>query len=132
MSKPEGFETTEYNTKFEDPYEKYKVLRQIVEDRKYGSPSLPSEAFRVDFSGNEAKVFYTSYEMHLPVRMKEIEAQSEAALNEVVKYLKKEFKSRTKMKLDMKELKDRRNYSVQKVSLNERYMYSSWRFYELA
>ncbi len=33
--------------------------------------------------------------------------------------------------LELKEKKDLANYTVQKVSLNERYMYTAWRFYDL-
>jgi hypothetical protein len=49
----------------------------------------------------------------------------------MVKHLKKEYKARTKKTLNLKENKERANYTVQKVSLNERYYYVSWRCYEL-
>jgi hypothetical protein len=130
MDKPESFEVQEYN-KFEDPYEKYKVLRQIVEDRKFHSPSAPTEAFRVDFVGDTMKVFYTTYEMFLPTRIKEVEKHVDDALSEIVKFLKKEYKSRTKQKLSITENKELRDYTVQKVSLNERYYYTAWRCFEM-
>jgi hypothetical protein len=76
-------------------------------------------------------LYYHCYEMHLPVRMREVEAQAKTILDEMVKHLKKEYKARTKKTLNLKENKERANYTVQKVSLNERYYYVSWRCYEL-
>ena len=69
--------------------------------------------------------------MNLPVKMKEIEATAREVLNETFKNLKKQFKEKTGDTLKAKEQKDMANYSVQKVSLNERYYYVAWRFYEL-
>jgi hypothetical protein len=56
-------------------------------------------------------------------------------IDESVKYLKKEFRARTGKALkltlsggDITEQTDR-NYTVQKVSLNERYYYNAWRVF---
>lgn len=127
MGKPEGFEVTEYAAK-ENIYEKFTAIHQIVEDKVRESPSA---GCRVSLSGNTMRLYYHCYEMHLPVRMKEVEAAAKTMLDEMVKHLKSEFKARTKRPLTLKEDKGLANYTVQKVSLNERYYFVTWRCYEL-
>ena len=130
MDKPESFEVQEYND-VREPYDTYRVLKQIVQDHGVDNP-VTSHAFRVQFVGDQAKVYYTCLEVSLPHRMAEVEKQASDAHRDFLRYLKKEFKSRTKHILDIKEQKDQADYSVQKVSLNERYYYCSWRFYTIS
>lgn len=130
MDKPESFEVQEYND-VREPYETYKVLKQILEDHKKDYP-VTSSAFRIQFVGDQMKVYYTCLEVSLPHRMAEVEKQAADAHKDFLKYVKKEFKSRTKHVLDCSEQKDQADYSVQKVSLNERYYFSSWRFYKIS
>jgi len=127
MQKPESFEVTEYA----DPkksYDKFSVIYQIIENKVRENPTF---GCRVSFVGNMLKLYFHCYEMHLPVRMKEIEKLAHDSLNEAVKMIKKEFKTITKEKIELKEDKTKANYTVQKVSLNERYYVVYWRFFEL-
>lgn len=127
MDKPEGFEVTEYG-KPHEVYSMYSVVHQIMEDR---GREAPNYGVKVAFTGNMLKVYYHCYEMCLPTRFTEIEGNANDSLNEAIKYIKKEYKKRTKKTLDLKEKKDLANYTVQKVSLNERYYTVFWRMYEL-
>lgn len=135
MEKAESFEVQEYDPEDLPVAEKLSVIKQILDDRK-NDPStagLPSFAFQIALQGDQLITKYHCYEMLLssPDRLKEVERQADASLTELLKYLKKEFKSRTKKALTLKERKELRNYSVTKVSLNERYYYVSWRVYEM-
>ena len=128
MSKIESFEVTEYGEDHNIPGRDRGVIKEIVRDMERKSPAM---GIQVSFTGNLMKLTHHCYEMHLPVRMKEVEANAKQCLDEAVKYIKKEFKERLKETLNIKEKKEMANTSVQKVSLNERYMYASWRFYEI-
>lgn len=129
MEKPESFEIAEYND-VREPYEKYQVLRQIIEDHRHDVP-VTTCSYKVDFVGDQMKVYYMSYEPMLPHRMKEVEKQSNDAHKEILRHLKKEYRSRTKNAVGLTEQKEKADYTVNKVSLNERYMFVSWRFYKL-
>lgn len=128
MKNVESFEVTEYGQDHRLPDETYSAIVEIVRDQVHEHPEAN---VRVSFTGNLMKLTYHCYEMLLPTRMREVEALAKSSLDATVKNLKKEFKKRTKNVLDVKEKKDMANYSVQKTSLNERYMCSFWRFYEL-
>lgn len=127
MKKPESFEVTEYGEQNE-VLSKYSTIRQIVDEHKR---EFPNAGIRCSFAGNMVKIMYHAYEMHLPVRMKEIQDQANDMLSSALKHIKKEFKSRRKETLNLKEKKDLANYTAQKVSLNERYYAVFWRMYEL-
>ena len=128
MDKAQGFETTEYGKEHEHPDWMLSAIEEIIRDQGTRSPNIN---VRVTFTGNLMKLTFHWYEMHLPTRMREIEELAREVLNDTFKNLKKKFKERTKEVLDAKEKKELANYTVQKVSLNERYMYAAWRFYEL-
>lgn len=125
--KPESFETTEYGVDSKTP-DKFATIGQIMSEHVRESPA---SGIRHAIVGKLLKVYYHTYEMHLPTKMPLIEETAEKSLNECVKHLKKEFKKRTRKDLDLKEKKELRNYSVQKVSLNERYYAVFWRMYEM-
>lgn len=127
MGKPESFEVTEYGTAHED-YDTLSVIRQIIQDLTRDNPAA---SMSVSFTGDMIKLTYSSFEMLLPTRIKEVEARSVEVFRDVVKHLKKEFKSKTKRTLTLKEKEELADYTVQKVSLNERYYYICWRHYEL-
>lgn len=129
MSKVESFEVTEYGEDHEIPTRKHGVIKEIVDEMTRQNPAM---GIQVSFTGDMVKLTFHSYEMHLPVRLKQVEDLAKTSLNEALKHLKKEYKVRTKETLNLKEKKEMANTSAQKVSLNERYMYSSWRFYELS
>jgi hypothetical protein len=130
MSKvePESYEVTEYSDPDMSLDKKIAAIAEIVQNKVASSPNLNT---RVAFTGNLMKLTFHCYEMHAPVRMKIIEDMCKETHNKVVKELKKEFKEKTGATLDLKEQKDLGNYTIQKVSLNERYLYAAWRFYEL-
>jgi len=128
MEKAESFETTAYGKEEGPPDKVFSAIEEIIRDQVSRSPA---SNVRVSFTGNLMRVSYHCYEMNLPVKMKEIEATAREVLNETFKNLKKQFKEKTGDTLKAKEQKDMANYSVQKVSLNERYYYVAWRFYEL-
>lgn len=123
----DSFETTEYGSGM-NVYEKYSTIHQIVEENGHKNPEF---GIKVALTGNVLKLYYHAIEQLAPTRMKEIEKRAHDALNEAVRYIKKEYKSRTKAPLDMKEMRDRANSTIQKITLNERYYYVSWRFFEL-
>jgi hypothetical protein len=77
------------------------------------------------------RVQLTMFEMHLPRRMKEVEDVAFKLLKGYVSEVKKEFKKRSKRDLKLKEIKDKADYTVSKVSMNERYYYVCWHLYEL-
>lgn len=129
MEKAQGWEVTEYGQEHNIPGRAQGYIKEIVQEMGRLSPSV---GLQVTFTGNMMKLTYHSYEMHLPVRIREVEERAKQALNEAVKELKKQYKVRSGEGLDITEKKDMANTSVQKVSLNERYMYASWRFYEFA
>ena len=130
MDKPESFEVQEYND-VREPYETYRVLKQILSDYQNENPVV-SSAFRIQFVGDQMKVFYTCLEVSLPHRMAEVEKQANDAHKDFLRHMKSEFKKRTKHPLTATEQKDMADYSVQKVNLNERYYFSSWRFYKIS
>jgi len=129
MEKAQGFEIAEYDQEHEIPARALGLMKEIIRDIARVSPST---GIQISFTGNLAKLTFHSYEMHLPVRMREVEERAKDVLNEAIKVLKKELKAQGGFKIDFKEKKEMANTSVQKTSLNERYVYSSWRFYEIS
>ncbi len=129
MGKAESFEVTSYSTEdAKRPDYVFSEITEIIRDQVEKSPNMN---VRVNFTGTLMRIAYHSYEMHLPVRMKEVESTAKSVLDESFKNLKKQFKERTGDTLKATEKKELANYTVQKVSLNERYYYVAWRFYEL-
>ena len=129
MDKPESFEVQEYND-VREPMQTFQTIKQIVEDERWDGRH-PSVAYKVDFLGDILRVQITMFEMHLPQRMKEVQETALKLQKAYVSALKKEFKKRTKTALALKEVKDKADYTVQKVNLNERYYYIAWHLYEL-
>ena len=131
MAKPEvkSFEVAEYSEPVLDTNTAYKTIRQIFYEFAHGSAK---HAVWADMSGDKLKIHYHSYEMHLPTRMKQVTDESNTILDKVVKELKAEFKKRTGSALKLSENKDLGSYAIEKVSLNERYYYKAWRFYNVS
>ncbi len=125
--KPESFETVEYSVEHKTQ-DRLGAIYQIVEQM---ARETPTAGVRASFTGNLLKLTYHCYEMHLPRRIRQVEDQSKQVLNRVVKDLKKEYRKLRSETLELKEKKELSNTSVQKVSLNERYLYAEWRFYEI-
>lgn len=131
----ESFETIEYDGEDLPVQEKLAALKQVFEDRKFDAeaPNIPTAGFQVHMQGDQMKIAYHCYEMHLHDhrRLQDVEDQARKSLDEMLKYLKKKYKQKTKKVLSVKEDKDLRNFSIQKVSLNERYYAIFWRVYTL-
>lgn len=126
-AKPEGFEVTEYG-KPHNIQDAYSVIYQIVQDKGRESPQF---GVRASLTGNMLKLTYMSYEMLAPSKMREITERGEECLKEMLKHIKKEFKSRARQTLELTEKKELSNYTLQKVSLNERYAYATWKMFEM-
>jgi hypothetical protein len=124
----ESFEQTEYSDP-KDPRDDLSLIYQIVHDFVSKDPAI---GIQPSLTGKYLRLTYTCYEMHLPTRLKVVEDQAHQRLKDMVSYLKKEFKKATKRTLSLKEKKDMEDYNTQKVSLNERYHYSRWRFFEIS
>lgn len=125
----ESFETQEYSEENE-AQSKFGTIYQIVEQMTRESPVA---GVRVVLAGNMLKFIYNCYEMHLHDvnRLRLIEDQAKQVLNSTISELKKQFRKLRKETLNLKEKKELANNAVQKVSQNQRYLYTSWRFYEL-
>ncbi len=123
----ESFEITSYGEKNQDA-ERQAIITQIFLDYKRESPS---SAIHVRFEGTHLKIFFISYEMFLPQKVKAVDEIAEKSIKEAVKHLKKEYKARAHSVLDLKEDKDLATRTVQKVSMNERYMYIASKAFEI-
>lgn len=126
---PESFEVQEYGNAHETQ-DRFGAIYQIVENMVRENPS---SGCRASLHGNLLRITYNAYEALLsnPDRKKMAEDAAKQYLNGTVSQLKKEYRKLRGKVLSLKEKKDMANCSIQKVSLNERYVYSSWRFYEL-
>lgn len=129
---PESFEVTEYGPEKDKKdliLREYSVIKEIVSEL---SSRTPAHGFQVKIGGpGLLQLVFHCYEMHLPRRMAEVAHQAKSLLDDAAKEIKKEFKARTGETLKLKELKEMANFTVEKVSLNERYYFVSWRCYEL-
>lgn len=132
MAKKEAYQSYEtQGTPYLQSEDRNALIAQISKDMPRQSPSA---GILVSFSGNELHVKYHCYEMHLcdRSRVDGLREESEKLLRDFVRELKKEYKKRAHSVLKMKEMKDRHDYSVQKISLNERFYFVLWQIYELA
>lgn len=80
----------------------------------------PSGGVRVSFQGEDVIVRYHCVERLLDdrTRVEALTKESEKFLKGFVKELKSEYRKRSGSTISMTEIKDRRNYTIQKVSLN--------------
>lgn len=126
---PESFEVQEYSSENESQ-SRFGVIYQIVEQLVRENPAA---GCRAALQGSLLKITYNAYEALLsdPQRLKVAEDAAKQYLNGTVSQLKKEYRRLRGKTLELKEKKDLANRYVSKVSLNERYIYSSWRFYDL-
>jgi hypothetical protein len=128
---PESFEVTEYGPEKEKEdgwLKEFSVIKEIVSEL---SQRTPAHGFQVKAGAGRLQLIFHCYEMQLPHRMAEVAHQAKSLLDAAAKELKKEFKARTGDSLKLKERKEEANFTVEKVSLNERYYFVSWRVYEL-
>lgn len=130
MNKIESFEVTEYGEKHEIPGKVQGAIKEIVLELKRENPSV---GVQVSFVNDMMRLSYHSYEAGLSnhLKIRDVEDASKKYLNETLKTIKSEFRKKMGKTLTVSEKKEMAGTSVQKVSLNERYMFSSWRFYEI-
>jgi len=129
MNENHSFDRTEYSSPEMNFADAYQVIRQIVVDMVHDVPNVGVWA---DMSGDQLKLHYHDYVMNLPVHLKDTVARADTAFKELKKHIQAEFKDRTGKALKLKEHKELENYSVEKVSLNERYYYKAWRVYSVS
>lgn len=84
-------------------------------------------------SGDRVFVEYHRYDTSLDNRgrLESLCGDVEKLIKDYLKSLKKEVKKRTKKAVKFKELKELGNYSVEKVSLNDRWYLIMWRVYDV-
>jgi hypothetical protein len=125
----QGYEVAPYSDTEFGPYEAFKVLKQSIVDLVRDSPA---HSVRADWVGDKVRVTFQSFVALYPIHRNQVDTEANEVQKQTVSYLKKEFKARTKKTLKLKEVKELGDYSVQKTSLNERYIYTCWRFYEIS
>lgn len=132
MRENDSFDVTEYGgvqgEKNDLINEKLSVIETLVRDYVKKQPNV---GVHVKFTGDMVRVTFACYEMHLPVKVRETERLARETLDEVVRSIRKDSKSMLKGGVSLTEVKELANYTVQKVSLNERYLYTCWRFYKI-
>lgn len=126
---PQTFEVAPYSDVEFGIGEAYKVIRQIMWDLVRDAPA---HAVRADLTGDKLKIHYLTYVVNLPVNIRRVEEECNEVFKQTVAYLKKEFKARSGRTLKLSEVKDLGDHSVEKTSLNERYYYKAWRFYDIS
>lgn len=124
---PQSFEITEYGDE-DDPQRMFSGIAQIGSEM---ISEMPNCAVRFRQEGDHLKVVYQTYEMFVPRKLANIQEQSRVSIKEAISHLKREFKKRYKKNLKLKEIKGSDNYTTQKVSMNERYAFTSWCVYEM-
>lgn len=126
---PQSYEVAIYSKPELDNNEVYRVIKQIFTDIQR---TQAQHAVWADWTGELLKIHYHSYEMFMPERMRDVEARSAEVIKKTVDMLKKEFKDRTGKNLKMVEQKGMADSAKEKVSLNQRFYYKSWRFYKIS
>lgn len=112
-----------------------RLLAQIAADKVR---DFPTSTVHLTMKGGDVRLTYISYEMFLPQKIAQVDAECDTSIKEMVKYLKKEYKTRSKKTLELKERKDKvgekainSGRTIEKVSMNHRYMYVSWKTFEI-
>lgn len=103
------------------------LINQITTDL---IPESSDYGFHVKFHGvDEMTVCFSTFEMDLPSRIKQVESMANTRLGEYEKALKKKYKELAGRTLRLKEKKDQREHGSEKVSLNHRYYFRCYRTY---
>jgi len=125
----QSFEVAPYSDTEFGTTEAHKVLMQIFKDLKRDSPA---HAVWGDMVGDQLRIHHQTTVVNLPQRMNQVEEECEQIFKSTVSHVKSEFKSRTGKALKLAEDKELRGHTTQKVSLNQRYYYTSWRSYHVS
>jgi hypothetical protein len=126
---PQTFEIAPYSDVPFGIKEAHQVVMQIFRDV---IRDAPAHAVWADMTGDLLKIHHNTYTMLLPQRMPQVEDESRQILDSTVSYLKKEFRTRTGKALKMPEQKELAGRTIEKVSLNERYMFKCWRVFKVS
>ncbi len=129
MNKPQSFEVAPYSDVGLGISEAFKIIKQIMGDLERDAPA---HAVRADMTGDKLKIHYLTYVAFLPTNIKRVEEECDLVFKSTVAHLKKEFKARTGKALKLTEVKGLSDHTVEKTSLNERYYYKAWRFYDFS
>lgn len=131
MEDAKGFEVTEYG-KGSDERAKRSAILTAVSRMERDNPTV---AIRAKFEGLLMKLTYHSYEMGVASNIKDVTQRANRSLDEALKYIKREYREYYAgdgpPRVDFKELKEKRDHTVQKVSMNERYYVLFWRVYRV-
>ncbi len=126
---PQSYEVAPYSDPDFGVNEAFKAIKQIMGDLERDAPA---HAVRADMTGDKLKIHYMTVAVNLPLHMKRVEDEADQVFRSTVSYLKKEFRARTGRTLKLKEARELGDHAVEKVSLNERYYYKAWRFYDFS
>ncbi len=126
---PQSFEVAPYSDVGLGINEAFKVIKQIMGDLQRDAPA---HAVWADMAGDKLKIHYLTYVAFLPANVKRVEEECDLVFKSTASYLKREFKARTGKALKLAEVRELANHSVEKTSLNERYYYKAWRFYDIS
>jgi hypothetical protein len=129
MNENHSFDVTQYSDPEMGYAEAARVIKQITVDMVHDKPSIGMWSTMV---GNHLRLHYHEYVMNLPVHIKETAGRADDAFKALSKHIRNEFKIRTGKALKLIERDEFDNYTVEKVSLNERYYYRTWRVYEVS
>lgn len=104
------------------------LIEEIVRDLVQENPAY---GVIVKFEGDHMRLVGQSYEMNIHLRIRQVEDFMRQVLDGALKHIKKEFKARGAGSLTLSEDKSRAGTNIQKVSLNQRSMYTCWRYFTI-
>ena len=131
--KPEGFEVLNFSDKedreYKDPRSMQSTIQEVVNEMGNKSPGY---GFHVSFF-NENMMRLTSTSIHLYViqRIKQVEDEIKSVMEEAARFIKKEYRQRRGKALELKEDRSKRDQTIEKANMHERFIVKSYRFYEL-
>lgn len=115
-------------------YETADDLRSLLMTAAHNHvPADPTIGLNISMSGEHLVVKFHCYDRSLddPRRREGILSAAEKAIKDYVSYLKKEVRTNGGGSPKLKELKDRRDYAFNKVSLNDRWYLQCIRVFEV-
>lgn len=127
---PQTFDKTVYGREYGSSGTLKDKFATIYEVIHYMPRSFANAGCTIQLSGNRFKLSYESYELNLNQRIKDVRTSAKEYMNECIKYLKKEYKNRRGETLELKELKDLADETIEKAGLNSRWMFHTFRVYE--
>jgi len=112
---PQSFEVA--GTRYEQAEDRWALLKQIASELPRDTPS---SGFLISLQEDDVMIKYQCIDRLLDDRrrLEGLIQEAEKHVKEYLKTLKSEYRTRSGHTLKFKEDKDRRNYTVQKISLN--------------